>query len=100
MNKRVEFTVENQKIAGSLHSPEGFKKPYPCVIISHGYKSHRNSKKYLQISYRFPYLNQMLESYWAAKKAGLKNIKRENLGQFVKTDSDYETLLKLAKEAI
>jgi len=54
MQKRVEFSVENQKMVGDLHLPEGFEKPYSCLIISHGYKSHRNSEKYFQIGYRFP----------------------------------------------
>ncbi|MEW6409736.1 MAG: hypothetical protein AB1488_06445 [Nitrospirota bacterium] len=42
----------------------------------------------------------MLEAYQAAKEAGLKNIRLGNLGVFVKSEKDYEILLKSVKEAI
>lgn len=54
MQRRVEFLVEGQKVVGDLHLPEDFDEPYPCLILSHGYKSHRGSEKYFQIGHRFP----------------------------------------------
>lgn len=51
---RVEFSVEGQKVVGDLHLPEGSGKPFPGIITSHGYKSHRQSEKYFQIGQRFP----------------------------------------------
>lgn len=54
MQRRVEFLVKNQRIVGDLHLPEDFDPPYPVVVTSHGWKSHRGSKKYFQIGYRFP----------------------------------------------
>lgn len=53
MEKRVEFHSEGQKVVASLHLPENFKKPLPCVIASHGYKSNRNSEKYSLIGHSF-----------------------------------------------
>lgn len=47
-----------------------------------------------------PTLNQMIAAYEAAKEAGLKRIRFGNLGIFIRTDKDYEILLKSAKEAI
>jgi dipeptidyl aminopeptidase/acylaminoacyl peptidase len=54
MQRRAEFSVGNQKLVGDLHLPEGFEGPFPCVITSHGYKSHREGEKYFQIGHRFP----------------------------------------------
>jgi dipeptidyl aminopeptidase/acylaminoacyl peptidase len=56
VQKRVEFSVENQKIVGDLHLPENFESPFPCVVTSHGFKSHRGSQKYLQLGNRLPML--------------------------------------------
>ena len=47
-----------------------------------------------------PNLNQMLEAYQAVKEVGLKNVRLGNIGIFVKTDEDYEALLKEASDAI
>lgn len=54
MKKRIEFLVRNQKIIGDLHLPENLGSKVPCVVTSHGYKSNRNSEKYLEISHQFP----------------------------------------------
>lgn len=42
-----------------------------------------------------PTLEQMLSAYTAAKEAGLKNIKLGNIGQFVRTNKDLDTLIEL-----
>jgi len=42
-----------------------------------------------------PNFQQMIEAYHAAKDAGLKNIRLGNLGMFVKTTEEYETLKTL-----
>lgn len=39
-----------------------------------------------------PKLKQMMEAYYAAKDAGLKNIRLGNIGVFAKTERDYERL--------
>lgn len=49
---------------------------------------------------RSPNLKEMLEAYQVSKEAGLKNIRLGNIGIFVKTKQDMETLLKFAKDAI
>lgn len=54
MERRFEFLVGTQRVVGDLHLPDNFTEPFPCVICSHGYKSHRNSEKYFQIGHRFP----------------------------------------------
>lgn len=54
MRKRVEFSVEGQKIVGDLHLPDDFKPPFPCVVLSHGYMSNRGGEKHVQVGYRFP----------------------------------------------
>ena len=54
MEQRIEFLVGNQRVVGDIHLPDDFHEPFPCVICSHGYKSHRNSEKYFQIGHRFP----------------------------------------------
>lgn len=41
-------------MVGDLHLPEGSVEPFPCLVLSHGYKSHRGSEKYFQIGHRFP----------------------------------------------
>lgn len=47
-----------------------------------------------------PNLCQMLEAYHASKEAGLRNVKLGNIGIFVRTDEELETLLSFAKDAI
>jgi len=42
-----------------------------------------------------PNFQQMIEAYHAAKDAGLKNVRLGNLGMFVKTTEEYETLKTL-----
>jgi hypothetical protein len=54
MERRFEFSIGTQRVVGDIHLPDDFAEPFPCVICSHGYKSHRNSEKYFQIGYRFP----------------------------------------------
>ena len=54
MERRFEFLIETQRVIGDIHLPDNFTEPFPCVICSHGYKSHRNSEKYFQIGHRFP----------------------------------------------
>ncbi len=54
MQKRLEFRIENQRLVGDIHLPDNASGPFPCVITSHGYKSHRDSDKYFQIAHRFP----------------------------------------------
>ena len=53
MQERVEFFVENQKIVGDLHLPEGSVESLPCVITSHGFGSNRRRGKGPQIAQRF-----------------------------------------------
>ena len=54
MQQRVEFLIGSQRLVGDIHLPDNFAVPFPCVVTSHGYKSHRGSEKYIQIGYRFP----------------------------------------------
>jgi len=54
MQRRLEFQIEKEKLVGDLHLPENIPSSFPCVITSHGYKSHRDSDKYFQIGHRFP----------------------------------------------
>jgi len=54
MQQRLEFSIGSQRLVGDIHLPDNFAVPFPCVISSHGYKSHRVSEKYIQIGYRFP----------------------------------------------
>ena len=54
MQRRLEFWISSQRLVGDLHLPDNSAAPFPCVVTSHGYKSHRDSEKYLQIGYRFP----------------------------------------------
>jgi uncharacterized protein len=54
MKRRVEFPVANQKLAGDLYLPEDISGPFPCVITSHGYKSNRQSEKWIQVGLRLP----------------------------------------------
>ncbi len=49
---------------------------------------------------RSPNLEEMLDAYFAVREVGLVNVRLGNIGQFVKTEKDYEILLKYAKEAI
>jgi len=53
MLKELCFCIGAQKLVGNLHLPEGLDGPFPCVITSHGYKSRRNSSKYIRIGYFF-----------------------------------------------
>lgn len=54
MLRRIEFSVGTERLVGNLHSPDDAEKPSPCVVLSHGFMSHRGSEKYLQMGYRFP----------------------------------------------
>ena len=54
MERRFEFLIGTQRVVGDIHLPGNFTEPFPCIICSHGYKSHRNSEKYFQIGHRFP----------------------------------------------
>jgi len=54
MQKRLEFQIGTERLVGDIHLPDSVSGPFPCVIISHGYKSHRDSEKYFQIGHRFP----------------------------------------------
>jgi fermentation-respiration switch protein FrsA (DUF1100 family) len=49
MLKELCFCIGPQKLVGNLHLPEDQDGPFPCVITSHGYKSRRNSSKYVRI---------------------------------------------------
>jgi fermentation-respiration switch protein FrsA (DUF1100 family) len=52
--KRVEFYVKGRKLVGILHLPDMKRKErFPCVICSHGYRSNKESRKYLQIGREF-----------------------------------------------
>jgi pyruvate-formate lyase-activating enzyme len=42
-----------------------------------------------------PNLKQMIEAYYVARDAGLKNVRLGNVGVFVKTEEDYEILRAL-----
>lgn len=53
--RRVEFYTEGYRLVGILHLPDlKEKERFPCVICSHGYKSNKESRKYLTIGRRFP----------------------------------------------
>lgn len=53
--RRVEFLVDNQKVIGDLYLPkEDFPKPFPVVILSHGYESRRTAEKYSCSGEKFP----------------------------------------------
>ena len=54
MERKIEFSIGDQRLVGDLHLPDSSTEPFPCVICSHGYKSNRNSEKYFQMGYRFP----------------------------------------------
>jgi len=54
MQQRLEFWVGSQRLVGDLHLPDNSTAPIPCVVTSHGYKSHRDGDKYMQIACRFP----------------------------------------------
>ncbi|MFC1979976.1 alpha/beta hydrolase [Chloroflexota bacterium] len=54
MQRRLEFRIGTETLVGDIHLPNSFPEPFPCVITSHGYKSHRDSDKYCQIGHRFP----------------------------------------------
>jgi len=54
MQRRLEFFIEKQRLVGDIHLPDNTTGSFPCVITSHGYKSHRDSEKYFQIADRFP----------------------------------------------
>jgi len=54
MQRRLEFRIGTERLVGDIHLPDNVSGPFPCVITSHGYKSHRDSEKYFQIGHRFP----------------------------------------------
>lgn len=54
MQRRLEFWIGNERLIGDIHLPDTVPKPFPCVITSHGYKSHRDSEKHFLIGRRFP----------------------------------------------
>jgi len=54
MQRRLEFHIGKERLVGDIHLPDSFPEPFPCVITSHGYKSHRDSDKYFQIGHRVP----------------------------------------------
>lgn len=47
-----------------------------------------------------PNLEQMVSAYEAAKAAGLRNVRLGNIGIFVKTEEDFEGLMRIAADAI
>lgn len=50
--------------------------------------------------HRSPTLFEMLEAYQVAKESGLKRVRLGNIGIFVKSEEEFEILLKYAKDAI
>ena len=54
MQRRIEFGIGKERLVGDIHLPDSVSGPFPCVITSHGYKSHRDSEKYFQIGHKFP----------------------------------------------
>jgi len=42
-----------------------------------------------------PSFQQMVKAYEAARDAGLKNIRLGNIGIFVKTEEEYEELIRI-----
>jgi cephalosporin-C deacetylase-like acetyl esterase len=54
MQRRIGFGIGKKRLVGDIHLPDSVSGPFPCVITSHGYKSHRDSDKYFQIRHRFP----------------------------------------------
>jgi len=48
--------------------------------------------EYRMMNTRSPNTVEMIESYHAVKKAGLKNVRIGNIGVFAKTETDYELL--------
>jgi dipeptidyl aminopeptidase/acylaminoacyl peptidase len=50
--EKISFSSHGQTVAGMLHVPDG-KKP-PCVIVSHGLFSSKDSEKYTMLGDRFP----------------------------------------------
>jgi fermentation-respiration switch protein FrsA (DUF1100 family) len=53
MLKEFYFYIGTQKLVGNLHLPEHQDGPFPCVITSHGYKSRRDSSKYIKVGHFF-----------------------------------------------
>ena len=53
MQRRLEFRIGKERLVGDIHLPDNIPEPFPCVITSHGYKSHRDSEKYFRIGHRF-----------------------------------------------
>ena len=54
MQRRFELLVENQKLVGDIYLPDGFEKPYPVMICSHGRETNRKRGKWPKIAERFP----------------------------------------------
>jgi cephalosporin-C deacetylase-like acetyl esterase len=54
MQRRLEFQIGKERLVGDTHLPDNLTGPFPCVITSHGYESHRDSERYFQIGNRFP----------------------------------------------
>lgn len=54
MQRRFELLVENQKLVGDIFLPDGFGKPFPVMICSHGRETNRKRGKWPKIAERFP----------------------------------------------
>jgi hypothetical protein len=50
MTKNFEISSVYNKIAGLMIIPQGRRKKYPCVILSHGLVSSKESSKYALVS--------------------------------------------------
>ncbi|UCD70559.1 MAG: alpha/beta hydrolase [Syntrophobacterales bacterium] len=50
--ERVSFSSHGQAVVGALHLPD-MERP-PCVIVSHGLFSDKDSEKYITLGDRFP----------------------------------------------
>ncbi len=63
MQKRIEFSVGNQKLVGDLYLPQSpgnpggglpkGEKPFPCAVFSHGFGSNRKKGKGPLVGQRF-----------------------------------------------
>jgi dipeptidyl aminopeptidase/acylaminoacyl peptidase len=50
--EKISFSSHGQAVVGSLHLPDTEKSP--CVIVSHGLFSNKDSEKYISLGDRFP----------------------------------------------
>jgi len=50
--EKISFSSHGQAVVGSLHLPDIEKSP--CVIVSHGLFSNKDSEKYISLGDRFP----------------------------------------------